>query len=199
MTNTVAKKRVSKSDWLEKALDFLEQDGLEAVKIESLAGALKTSRSGFYWHFKDRGGLIRAMSEYWEEEFTNVITGNKLVSEAEPKERLYIIMKMVLENNLARLDFPMRIAAEKDEVVMETFNRVIQKRLAFLRSTFSELGFTGEELEMRTHMFVCYHSWEEIHFNDLSVATQAKWLKQRLELLCSSPNKKATRSHAGDL
>jgi AcrR family transcriptional regulator len=189
MTNTVAKKRVSKSDWLEKALDFLEQDGLEAVKIDSLARTLKTSRSGFYWHFKDRGGLIRAMAEYWEEEFTNVVTSNKLVAKAEPRERLYIIMKMVLENNLARLDFPMRIAAEEDSVVMETFDRVIQKRLAFLRSTFSELGFTGEELEMRTHMFVCYHSWEGTHFHNSSMATRAKWLKQRHEFFCSSPNR----------
>ena len=189
MTNTVSKKRVSKSEWLEKALDMLEQRGLEAVKIESIAKALKTSRSGFYWHFKDRGELIRAMAEYWEEEFTNVVTSNKLVAKAEPRERLYIIMKMVLENNLARLDFPMRIAAEEDSVVMETFDRVIQKRLAFLRSTFSELGFTGEELEMRTHMFVCYHSWEGNHFHNISMATRAKWLKQRHEFFCSSPNR----------
>ena len=77
MTNPKDKKvRVSKAEWLEKALDILEEDGLEEVKIDRLAKELKIARSGFYWHFQNRQSLHRAMLEYWEEEFTAVITTN---------------------------------------------------------------------------------------------------------------------------
>lgn len=182
-------KRVSKLDWLEKALVTLERDGINAVKIEHLAKEFKVSRSGFYWHFKNRQGLIRSMVEYWGEEYTSRVMANSKVLNAKPKERLYNIMEMILENDLTRLDLQMRIIAEKDPVAWEMVDQVYQKRLAFLRSTFSEMGFEGEELEMRTHLFVCYHTWEGVMFRDLSKASRVKWLKLRVELLCSSPNK----------
>ena len=51
-------KRVSKDQWFTKALDTLETSGVEAVKIEKLAKELGISRSGFYWHFKNRQNLL---------------------------------------------------------------------------------------------------------------------------------------------
>ena len=45
-------KRVSKDQWLAKALDTLESSNVESVKIERLDKALGISRSGLYWHFK---------------------------------------------------------------------------------------------------------------------------------------------------
>ncbi len=182
------KKRVSKADWLEKALDILEKDGIDAVKIERLAKELKVSRSGFYWHFKDRKLLIKAMAEYWEEEFTAVVTANRNLLEGKPEERLYNIMKEVLENDLARLELPMRAAAEKDSNVWATVNSAYQMRLNFLRPIFSELGFEGEDLEMRVHLFLCYQTWEGVMFRSLSQERRSKWLKLRVELLCTSQN-----------
>ena len=34
----------------------------------------------------------------------------------------------------------------------------------YIREVFAELGFAGEELEMRTRLFVCYQSWERTMF-----------------------------------
>ena len=181
--------RVKKADWLEKALEVLESDGMNEVKIERLARELGVSRSGFYWHFENRQDLIRAMIEYWGEEFTSVVTSNSKIISSAPRERLYRIMKMILEHDLARFDLPMRTSAEKDPVAMDMVNRVYQMRLDFLRSTFSELGFEGEDLEMRTRLFVCYHSWETAMFGKISKAKRSKWLKLRFELLCTPTHK----------
>jgi len=180
--------RVKKADWLEKALEVLENDGIDEVKIERLARELRVSRSGFYWHFENRQALIRDMIEYWGEEFTSVVASNSKIINADPRERLYIIMKMILENDLTRFDLPMRTSAEKDPVAMDLVNRVYQMRLDFLRSTFVDMGFKGEDLEMRTHLFVCYHTWEGSMFRQLSKAKRSKWLKLRLKLFCSSPD-----------
>ena len=96
---------------------------------------------------------------------------------------------MILENNLTRYEVPMRACAEMDPATTELVNRTYQKRVDFIRSTFSDLGFEGEDLEMRTHLFVCYHTWEGAMFMNLSKAKRSKWLKLRVELLCSSPDK----------
>ena len=188
MTKQAKKKRVSKADWLEKALDVLEVDGINEVKIERLARELNISKSGFYWHFKDRKDLIRTMIEYWGEEFTSVVTSNNAILNASPKERIYLAMKMILEINLTRLELPMRFSAEKDPIAWELLNRVYQIRLNFFRSALSEMGFEGEDLEMRIHLLTCYHTWEGVMFRDLPNNSRAKWMKLRLDLICSPPN-----------
>ncbi len=189
MTKKVKRERVSKADWLEKALDVLESDGIDEVKIERLARELNISKSGFYWHFKDRKGLIRAMITYWEEEFTSVVTSNSEVLNAEPRERIYMTMKMILENNLTRLELPMRSSAETDPVAWKMISQVYQVRVDFFRSALSEMGFEGEELEMRIHLLTCYHTWESVMFRDISKDRRAKWLKLRLNMICAPPNK----------
>jgi AcrR family transcriptional regulator len=189
MTKKVKRERVSKADWLEKALDVLESNGIDEVKIERLARELNISKSGFYWHFKDRKELIRSMITYWEQEFTSVVTSNSEVLNAAPRERIYMTMKMILENNLTRLELPMRSSAETDPVAWEMISRVYQVRVDFFRTALSEMGFEGEDLEMRIHLLTCYHTWEGVMFRDISKDRLAKWLKLRLDLICSPPNK----------
>jgi AcrR family transcriptional regulator len=184
-TQKKQKDRVSKSEWLEKALDILKEDGLDEVKIDRLAKELEVSRSGFYWHFENRQALLRAMLQYWEEEFTAVVTTNSNLLKSNPKDRVYETMKMILESNLTRMELAMRVSAEKDPLAMEILDRVYQKRLEFIRSTFAELGFEGDDLEMRTHLFVCYHTWEGVTFQNIPKSKRASWIKIQLELLCS--------------
>ncbi len=40
--------------------------------------------------------------------------------------------------------------------------RVVQRRLKFVGGMFRELGFRGEELEMRTKLYVCYHALDSL-------------------------------------
>ena len=61
--------------------------------------------------------------------------------------------------------------------------QVYQNRLAYLRETFRELGFEGDELEMRTRLFVCYHAWEMSMFGDESEQKLARLQKLRIELI----------------
>ena len=56
-TNT-PRQRGSEDIWLDAAYDVLTESGVEAVKIMSLAEQLGLTRTGFYWHFKDREALL---------------------------------------------------------------------------------------------------------------------------------------------
>jgi AcrR family transcriptional regulator len=177
------KGRVTKAEWLSTALNELERGGIEAVRVEQLAKILSVAKSGFYWHFKDRRDLHRHLLDYWFHEYTQVVTSNPQLLLGEPKVRLEKVMKMVQEHDLGRYDLAIRSWAKHDDMAQEIVQLVTKTRLDFLRQIFSDMGFEGDELEMRTMLFVCYHSWERTIFDHMSPRKLTRLRKRRLELL----------------
>jgi AcrR family transcriptional regulator len=155
--------RISKDQWLAKALDTLGSSGVEAIKIERLAKAFGISRSGFYWHFENRQDLLEHLLD--------------------PKKRLLTTMEMIRDKQLTKYDLAMNSWARLDSHVHKVVKKVVKMRLDYLRGIFAELGFEGDELEMRTRLFVCYHSWEDTMFPDLSNQKHSKLLKLRYKYL----------------
>jgi AcrR family transcriptional regulator len=185
MKKTPRTKRVSKAEWLHRALKVLESEGVQGVRVERLARDLGIAKAGFYWHFRDRPDLLQNVLDYWAHEFTAVVTDNPQLQEGDPKKRLYQTMLMILEHDLAKYDMVIRNWANHDPTAAKAVRRVTRMRLDFLRSIFSELGFRGRQLEMRTRLFVCYHSLEQNTFNDLSKDERRKLLRLRHKLLVS--------------
>ena len=177
------KRRVSKAEWLSAALDELERGGIDAVRIERLAEILSVAKSGFYWHFKDRKNLQRHLLEFWFHEYTEVVTSNPQLLLGEPKVRLERVMRMIQEHDLAKYDLAIRAWAKHDDMARDFVQRVTKVRLDFLRQIFAEMGFEGEEREMRTRLFVCYHTWESAMFDDMSPRKRTRLRKRRLDLL----------------
>lgn len=161
-------KRVSKDQWLAKALDTLESSGVEGVKIERFAKALGISRSGFYWHFNNRQDLLEHLLEFWVRKYTGVVSDNPDVKKLDPKKRLLTVMNMIRDKNLTKYDLAINAWVKVDPLARKVVKKVVNIRLGFLRSIFAELGFDGDELEMRARLFVCYHSWEDTMFADVS-------------------------------
>lgn len=177
------KKRVSKQDWLEKGLEVLEREGASGVHVECMARELGVAKSGFYWHFQDRADLLRQMLDYWAHEYTEVATENPELLRASPEERLRLTMHMILEHDLGGLDTSMRAWAERDPEVARVVRKVYDMRSEFIGGAFAELGFTGEDLEMRTRLFVVYHSWERTTFWKDSKKKLRSLIDRRLKLL----------------
>lgn len=175
---TNKKNNVSKKQWLSKALVILESDGVEAIMITRLARELGVSRSGFYWHFKNRQDLLRQLLDFWISAYTGVVSDDPIVRNLDPEKRLFTVMEMVNDKKLSQYDLAINAWAKIDKRARQAMDIAIKIRLDFLRSIFSELGFEGDELEMRTRLFVCYHAWEDTMFSDLS--KQKKLLLQKL-------------------
>ena len=64
------RKRTTKADWFEAALRVLRTEGHSSVRVERLARDLDISKSGFYWHFRDRRDLELQLLDYWAHEYT---------------------------------------------------------------------------------------------------------------------------------
>lgn len=185
MTQSRTRQNVSKAQWLAAALEKLRERGIEGVNVQDLARSLGVSKAGFYWHFEDRDDLYRQLLEVWTHETTEVVTNNPQVTEAEPRQRLERIAEMILRHDLTQYEVPIRQWANHDAEVARAVRRVDRLRLDFIRRTFAALGFEGDDLEMRTMLFVCYHTWESPMFPGMSRKRRRALIARRIELLTS--------------
>ena len=133
-------KRASKAEWLQGAPDALAKNGIEAIRIQPLARRLGISKSGFYWHFKDR-------------------------------------------HELTRYDLQMKAWAKADPAIARRVRQVFRLRLKSSWNIFREMGFRGEDLELRTRLFIGYHSWERVTFDDESKKKLQKYIPAKIALL----------------
>ena len=177
--------RITKAQWLDMALEVLETDGVAGVRIEILAKRLEISKSGFYWHFKNRDDLLKDMLDYWTHELTEVLTTNQEMLALEPKHRLTRTAELILEYDLTRYEIPIRQWALQDAVAARAVRKVNRIRLDYIGGAFSELGFTGDDLDMRTMLFACYHTWEVPMFREISRKRRRELIAKRIELLTS--------------
>ncbi len=176
-------KNKSKQDWLEIALVTLGREGIEAVRIERLATMLHISKSGFYWHFKNRNELLKELLTYWLTTYTAIITNDAALLALDPVQRLNKTSELVRKHNLTKYDLAIRIWAQHDIAAKRIVNKVNNLRMNYIRSVFSELGFRGDDLEMRAMLYVVYVSWERPMFGKYNQQKWEKLKKRRIELL----------------
>ena len=174
---------VSKAEWLEAGLQVLSEGGVSNLTVEGLAKSLNIAKSGFYWHFRNRDDLLRQLVDYWTHEITEVVTSNPEIFKLNPKIRLMRTAEIILDYDLTRYEIAIRRWGLRDAGAARAVRKVNRLRLDFARTTFSELGFKGDDLEVRALMFVCYHTWESLMFGEISRKKRRNLISRRIELL----------------
>ena len=178
-------KGVSKAEWLQAAADALARGNVAEITIGFLARTLGISKSGFYWHFKNRDELLDELLKYWNHEVTEIITQNSELLAMAPKERLEKAAEIIVDNNLVRYEIGIRQWAVIDKRAARAVRLVNRQRLDFGRLAFGEMGFSDDEVEMRSMLFVCYHTWETPMFPEISRKRRRELIASRIALLTS--------------
>ena len=153
-------KRLSRGEWLKRSLEVLSKEGKAKLRIDTLTKELGVTKGSFYWHFKDRADFVRSLAEHWLETSTMQVidTVNQVNNDA--SKRLFLLMEYLFRKDYGKYDIAMRAWATQEPGVARVVKKVDELRLIFVRSLFSELGFVGQELEMRARTFVVFHSLE---------------------------------------
>jgi len=180
--------RVTKRQWLDMALNVLVSDGVAAVRVADLAKRLKVSKSGFYWHFRDRAELLGAMQLYWVDEFSQQTISDALALEGTLRNRLFGLVRIIREKESGKLDLAFTSWAQTDPDVRELIDRVTEMRIAFVRNVLSELGLTAAELNARARVFVVYFSWSEVMFDATPDGFLGEELDQILDAITGIQN-----------
>jgi AcrR family transcriptional regulator len=139
MVRAQAQRRLSRQAWAEAALDAIADGGLAAVAVEPLAVRLGTTKGSFYWHYRDREGLLDEALSLWEERHTEAIIA-ELEQLPDPAERLRRLFHGAFRHpGTGSVDAA--LAADADHpLVAAAVRRVTERRLRFLTETFSALG-----------------------------------------------------------
>src|SRR5579863_5955066 len=62
---------LSPSDWLDAATDFLINNNISSLDIPYLCRRLGVTKGSFYWHFKGRPDLLKAILDDWRQRMTS--------------------------------------------------------------------------------------------------------------------------------
>ncbi|MGB0506509.1 MAG: TetR/AcrR family transcriptional regulator [Pikeienuella sp.] len=143
--------------WLRAAYDVLTQSGVEAVKVMPLAKRLGLTRTGFYWHFKDRDALLEAMIQRWEEKNTGNLVAQCQAYAGNITEGLLNLFDCWLDDRLfdSRLDLAIRNWARNDSALQARLDKADARRLQAIEALFLRFGYTAAEAEVRA-MTVIY-------------------------------------------
>jgi AcrR family transcriptional regulator len=183
MPSEITRRGVSQAEWLEAAIQQLSERSVADISIEHLARQLGISKSGFYWHFKNRDDLLNALLTYWVHEMTEVVTKNPEIHQLKPKDRLIMTAEMILDNDLVRYEIGIRQWALQDKAAAKAVRTVNRKRLDFIRQAFLDYGFSGDDAETRAMLLTVYHTWESPMFKEISRKRKHQLIRQRIKIL----------------
>ena len=156
---------------------------MSEISIGGLARGLGISKSGFYWHFRNREDLLDQLLEHWNHEVTEVITQNAELQASDPKVRLRKAAEMIIDNDLVRFEIGIRQWAMNDKRAAQAVRSVNRRRLDFARQALGEMGFSGDDVEVRAMLFVCYHTWEAPMFPEIPRKRRRELIGKRIALL----------------
>lgn len=138
--------RTPRGAWIRQGLRALAAGGPDAVRVESLAKELGVSRGGFYWHFADRGALLAAMLDTWEQATTEQVAERLDREGGDASARLRELFTLT-SPGVVRTDLAIRDWARRDRAVAERLRRIDNRRMGHLRTLFADLSGDPAEVE----------------------------------------------------
>lgn len=154
MSNVRGPGRTTREDWLEAALQTLISEGVNEVKILTLAGKLDCARSSFYWYFKNRSELLDALLEIWATKNTRAIISAAKV----PADSINFALAQLYVEWLSgekfdvSLDFAIRDWAKHSEPVKQLVIIGDTTRMNAIASMFIRHDYKPDEANIRARI-----------------------------------------------
>ena len=146
--------KVTRQDWLNAAMDVLVSDGVERVKILTIADRLNVSRSSFYWYFKDRADLLAALLDHWDRTNTAALVAQANAPAKTITAAVCNVFRCVVNPALfdIALDFAVRDWARRSRDVREVLHRSDDRRIAALQAMFIRFRYNETDALIRARI-----------------------------------------------
>ena len=146
--------KVTREDWINLAMDVLISDGVDRVKVLTLAERMGVSRSSFYWYFKSRQHLLDALLERWQSTNTAGMVGQARLPAKTITQAVCNVQKCVVNPAMfdTALDFAVRDWARRSGKVRRLLDRSDGERLQALTQMFARHGYAGPEAQTRARV-----------------------------------------------
>ncbi|MFZ9012313.1 MAG: TetR/AcrR family transcriptional regulator [Anaerohalosphaeraceae bacterium] len=177
--------RLTREQWLQKSLDLLISGKHGKLRIDKITKDLNVTKGSFYWHFKSRSDFIQSLVEYWAVVFTENIGEEIARRTTGAEDRLLSLMLLITEKNLAKYSLAVMDWGQHEPVALKRIQEVMDYQMDFVRSLFREMGFTGDELEMRMQTMVFFHAMEGSRYSRLTKKERIRHIELRHRMLIS--------------
>lgn len=139
---------LTRDDWLQAASSAMADNGVRGIAVEPLAKSLRATKGSFYWHFRDREDLIRAVLERWERQETQgVIEGLESISD--PRERLRQLLLEIHRRLSRRPDASVALTGDTASAARSALERVTARRVRFVGEQLEAFGIAADEAARR--------------------------------------------------
>jgi AcrR family transcriptional regulator len=146
--------KVSQEDWLNLARDTLNSEGVEHVRILSLAQKLGVSRSSFYWYFKGRQDILDKLLAFWRGKNTQGIVDQALKPSDTIVRGILNLFECWTNDDLfdPRLDFAIREWSRRSAEVKKILHRSDDERVDAICKLFRRHGYEETDAFIRARV-----------------------------------------------
>ena len=172
----------SRQDWIDAAWEALGEGGVEAVRVEAIARDLGVTKGSFYWHFRDRQGLVAALLDRWFALRADDTTA-PACDGADPGGRIWRIFERAVARGTSGQAAALRFWAQRNPAIQRRIEAEDAKRAIFLEDRFTELGFATGEARVRAGVYMAMISAEFIRSGGLAGNERLKRARAQHDLL----------------
>ncbi|WP_299737444.1 TetR/AcrR family transcriptional regulator [uncultured Roseobacter sp.] len=148
--------RLGPDAWIDAAYAQFQEGGVSAVRIDPLAKHLNITRGSFYWHFKDRAALLRAVLTRWREEETERVIAANEAAGGDAGTRLLRLLHTCSSDD-GRLEIGMRDWATQDKGAQNEIRLIDKSRIEYMTSLAEDAGVPSDVARPRCR--VAYLAW----------------------------------------
>ncbi|MBX3602043.1 MAG: TetR/AcrR family transcriptional regulator [Rubrivivax sp.] len=152
--------------WIEAATEVLVDHGIDSVRVDMLARTLKVTRGSFYWHFKDREDLLRAVLQAWRMRATEQLTRRLESAHDDAREQIRDLISLPFRGRsavrAARIELAIRAWARRDAMARAFVDEADAARIGYIAQVFSSLGFGIAEARSRAFLLYSYEVAESL-------------------------------------
>ena len=173
---TAARPTLTPDNWIEAATTVLVDQGIDHVRVDTLAGQLGVTRGSFYWHFRDREDLLRRVLQAWAERSTAQLTRRLESARDDPREQLRDVISLPFRGRAAaraaRIELAIRAWARRDDMARQAVDEADASRIGYHAVVFQALGFAQAEAQMRAFVLYSYEVAESLMHRQGTAADQ---------------------------
>lgn len=175
--------------WIAAATEVLVDQGIDSVRVDVLSRTLKVTRGSFYWHFRDRDELLRAVLQAWRAHSTEQLTKRLESAHDDPRAQIRDLISLPFRGRAAvraaRIELAIRAWARRDAMARAFVDEADASRMGYIAQVFSALGFPLVEARSRAFLLYSYEVAESLLSTQGSAAQReerARFVEQLLQL-----------------
>lgn len=151
-------------DWIKLGVQKFAEGGVDALVIEQLAKQLGSSKTSFYWYFKNRSSFVDRIADYWYQKATkSIIAHIEAYQAAAPEQQVKQLLSIMFSSNEGKdFVYHLRKLGASEPPYEQMLRQIEQQRIAYMSSLLNRCGLSTEEADKTSEFLYNYYmGWYE--------------------------------------